>query len=708
MRSSGGAGGGSRPGSSRGARDGGSEPGPAGAPGTRAAAASRAADLRRAIWEHRKRYYVDAEPVISDSEYDALERELLRIEDAWPDLVTSDSPTRRVGAEVSGDLPTVRHAFPMLSLENVASGEELEEWHGRLQRVLGRDDVPLVAELKIDGVSISLLYEEGRLVRAVSRGDGVVGEDVTPSVRTIRSIPLRLLQPFPLLEARGEVYYPLAAFAAMNRRREDAGEPAFANPRNAAAGSIRLLDPALASARPLQFYAWSLARVRGGEAPGSHLDGLALMAAAGLRTNPTARACSDLGEVEAYYAEWLARRDELDYEVDGCVVKVDSLALQDEAGATARAPRWSCAFKFPARQATTTVREIVVQVGRTGALTPVAVLEPVVLAGSTISRCTLHNEEEVRRKDVRVGDRVLIEKGGDVIPKVVKVIPEFRPPDARPFVPPENCPVCGSTVARPEGEAIRRCVNVSCPARLKESILHFACRTAMDIEGLGEALVDQLIEKGMVRDIADLYGLEAPAIAALERMGRRSAENLLAGIARSRDVPFERVIFALGIRFVGERTAQVLAEAFPSMERLAAATVEQLTAVHEVGERVAGAIREFFQQPENGALLERLAAAGVTMRGAGPARRARGPFSGLSVVVTGTIEGYTREAIKDILRAQGARVAESVSKKTDALIHGANPGSKLQKARSLGIRTIDAAEFRNLVGNGGRPREPGT
>lgn len=688
-------GGGTR--SQRPAPQGGRAEGGADVPRTREAAADRVAALRGKIWHHRKRYYVDADPLVSDAEYDALERELNRIEKAYPELVTPDSPTRRVGAEVSGELPTVPHLMPMLSLDNVSSIDELREWYGRLQRVLGREEVALGAELKIDGVSVSLIYERGRLARAVSRGDGMIGEEVTANIRTIRSIPLRLLEEIPLLEARGEVYYPLAAFAEMNRRREEAGEAVFANPRNAAAGTIRLLDPRQASTRPLDFYAWALARVEGVERPASHSAAIRWMAALGLRTNPAARLCRDLDEVEVFYQEWHRRRDELDYEVDGCVIKVDPLALQDDAGMTARAPRWACAYKFPARQATTTVNDIVVQVGRTGALTPVAMLEPVLLAGSTISRCTLHNEEEVRRKDVRVGDRVLIEKGGDVIPKVVKVIEDARPAGARPFVMPERCPVCASDVVRPEGEAIRRCVNVSCAARIKESIRHFAGRAAMDIEGLGEALVDQLIAREMVREIADLYALRVDQLAGLERMGKKSAENLLKQIVRSRSVPLERVIFALGVRFVGERTAQLLSEAFPSMERLASASSVDLTGVHEVGERVAGAIREFFDRPENRRLIDRLGAAGVTMRAAPSARRREGPFTGMTIVVTGTIEGYTRDAIRDILKTQGARVTESVSKKTDAVIHGADPGSKLDRAKSLGVRVIDAAEFRSLV-----------
>jgi DNA ligase (NAD+) len=697
------------PGSPAGGARGVSGPPGAGAAGARARRAggatasprearARAEALRRQIWYHRKRYYVDSDPVISDAEYDALEKELLEIETRHPGLVTPDSPTRRVGAEVSGELPTVRHAVPMLSLDNVGSAGELDEWHARLLRVLGREEAPLVAELKIDGVSVSLIYEDGALARAVTRGDGETGEDVTSNIRTIPAVPLRLLEPLRFLEARGEVFYPLKSFAEMNRRREDAGEPPFANPRNAAAGTVRLLDPRLTASRPLDLFVWGLVRLDGRPLPPTHSEGLELLRSLGLRVNPEVRRCRDLEEVRRFAEEWQERRDTLDYEVDGCVVKVDPIELQRLAGSTARAPRWACAYKFPARQATTTVREIVVQVGRTGALTPVAILEPVRLAGSTISRCTLHNEEEVRRKDVRVGDRVLIEKGGDVIPKIVKVIPEARPEGAAPFVMPTRCPSCGSAVVRPEGEAIGRCLNASCPARLKESIRHFARREAMDIEGLGDALVDQLIARGMVRELAGIYDLKAGPLADLERMGEKSAENLMAQIDRSREAPLERVIYALGIRFVGERTAQLLAEAFPSMTALLAASEEDLMRVPEVGERVAASIRQFFEQPENRRLVERLKAAGVAM--AAPGRRAaarRGPFTGKTCVITGTVEGYPREAIKRMLLEQGARVSEAVSKKTDLLICGADPGSKLDKAIRLGVKVMDAEQFRLLA-----------
>jgi len=667
-------------------------------------ALARAEELRGTLWKHRKRYYVDDEPLIADGEYDALERELAELETRFPGLVTPDSPTQRVGAALQGDLPTVRHALPMLSLDNVNDREGLQDWHARLVRLLERDDLPLAAELKIDGVSVSLIYEHGLLARAVTRGDGLQGEDVTSNVRTIRSVPLRLAESLPFLEARGEVFYPLRAFAAMNSRREKSGEAVFANPRNAAAGTIRLLDPRLTAERPLDLFVWGLARIQGRAMPLSHSEGLGLLARLGLPTNPATRRCLGLSEVEEFHGSWLERRDTLDYEVDGCVVKIDPIDLQEQAGATARAPRWACAYKFPPRQATTTVAGIEVQVGRTGALTPVAILEPVRLAGSTIARCTLHNEEEVRRKDVRVGDRVLIEKGGDVIPKVVKVLVDARPPGTVPFRMPDRCPACGSEVERPQGEAITRCLNVSCPARLKESILHFARREAMDIEGLGEALVDQLIGGGHLHRLPDIYRLEADVLGGLERMGAKSAANLLAAIERSKSVPLHRVIFALGIRFVGERTAQHLAEAYPDVGLLVDASREDLTRVREVGERVAEEIRQFFDRPENRRLVEKLGKAGVTMKGAPPRPASRGPFTGKTCVITGTIEGHPREEIKRELMRQGARVSGSLSRKTDYLVCGHDPGSKVDKARSLGVEILEAAEFLRLL-HGQAPME---
>ena len=671
-------------------------------PRTRDAAARRAEELRRQIWRHRKRYYADNDPEISDAEYDLLEKELAGIEAAYADLVTADSPTQRVGAEVQGDLPTVRHAVAMLSLDNATSPGELREWHARLLRVLGRDDVPLTAELKIDGVSVSLIYENGSLVRGVTRGDGVLGEEVTVSIRTIPSVPLRLLRPVPFLEVRGEVYYPVAAFREMNRRREEAGESPFANPRNAAAGTIRLLDPKLAARRPLDLLVWNLTRLSGERMPAAHSGCLDFLRGLGFRVNPTTP-CRTLEDVEACCREWQEKRETLPFEVDGCVIKVDPIALQDTAGSTARAPRWAVAFKFPARQATTTVKGIEINVTRSGALAPVAILEPVSIGGATISRSTLHNEDEMERKDVRVGDRVLIERGGDVIPRIVKVILEARPATAEKFAMPRACPVCGAAAPRAEGEVYGRCANVSCPARLKESIRHLAQRQAMNIEGLGEALVGQLVDRGLVQEVAGIYHLKEPDLAGLERMGKKSADNLVREIEKSKSTPFERVLYALGIRFVGERTAALLAEAFPDIEALRGAPKEALMAVFEVGPKVADAIRQFFDQPQNAQLVEKLAAAGVNLRAGNRPATIAGPFTGKTCVITGMIDGWPRDGIRRLLRRQGARLSESVSKKTDILIAGAGAGTKLDKARSLGVRVVEAEEFLKLAGDAKEP-----
>jgi DNA ligase (NAD+) len=673
-------------------------------PRLRAEAAARALELRRRIWHHRKRYYVENNPEISDGEYDLLERDLIEIETAWPDLIVADSPTQRVGPEVVGDLPTVRHALPMLSLDNASSLEDLAEWHAKLLRLLGKNEVPLAAELKIDGVSVSLIYENGSLARAVTRGDGLLGEEVTANVRTIPSVPLRLMNPVPFLEARGEVYYPIAAFAEMNRRREAAGEAPFANPRNAAAGSIRLLDPKQTAERPLDLLLWGLARLEGAPMPARHSECLDLLRDLGLRVNATRR-CATLSDVESYFKEWRERRDTLPFEADGCVVKVDEIRFQEMAGTTSRAPRWAVAWKFPARQATTTITNIEINVTRTGALTPVAVLEPVDIGGATISRCTLHNEVELERKDVRIGDRVLVERGGDVIPKIVKVILEARPPGAEMFKMPRTCPVCGAAAPRPEGEVFARCVNASCPARLKESILHFVKREAMNIEGLGEALVNQLVDKGLVKEIGDVYRLDAPVLAGLDRMGKKSAANLVREIDHSKSASLERVIHALGIRFVGERTAGLLAEAFPDMDALMQAAREELMKVFEVGPKVADAIRQFFDQPQNRSLIETLRNNGVNLKSAERPEQVEGPFTGKTVVVTGTFEGLSRETIRKMLLGQGARLSVAVSKKTDVLVCGRDAGSKLDKARALGVRVMEAEEFLGLAestGAGGR------
>jgi DNA ligase (NAD+) len=672
----------------------------------------RAETLRGEILHHRKRYFVDDDPEIADAEYDALESELAALEEAWPELVTPDSPTQRVGAEPSEDLPTVEHRRPMLSLDNSYDEGEVAEWDRRLKRVLDlAEDEALsyVVELKVDGLSLSVLYEEGLLVRAVTRGDGRRGEAVTPNARTIRSLPLRLLEPVARLEARGEVFFPLSEFERTNREREEEGEPPFANPRNAAAGALRQLDPAVTARRRLDLFLWNLEEEEGRE-PASHWEGLERLRGLGLRANPTARRVEGVAAVLDYCAQWRERRGELEYDIDGVVVKLDDRELQRRAGSTSKAPRWAVAVKFPAQQATTRVRDIVVQVGRTGALTPVAELEPVSLAGSTVSRATLHNEEEVRRKDVRVGDTVLVEKGGDVIPKVVKVVASRRCRGARRWVMPAACPVCSTPVWRPEGEVLARCPNPSCPAQFRESLRHFSRRTAMDIEGLGTALVDQLVGKGLVRDLSGLYRLDRETLAGLERMGEKSAENLLAQLEASRARPLSRLLFGLGIRMVGERAAAVLAREFGTLDALAETARSEegrarLEEIHEIGPKIAEAVARWFSEERNRELVERLREAGLSFEepreelAAVPSGAA---LAGMRVVLTGTLPGLTRQEARRLVEAAGGTVAGSVSGKTDLVVAGADPGSKLRKARELGVEVVDEAGLRRLLEGPGR------
>jgi DNA ligase (NAD+) len=657
-------------------------------------AKARVEELRREIVRHEKKYYVDNDPQISDGEFDALVRELKELEARFPALVTPESPTQRVGEKPAEGFASVTHRTPMLSIDNVYDEEELREFEERVRKLLPGETVEYVTELKIDGLGISILYRNGRYARAVTRGDGVRGDDVTFNVKTLRSLPL-VIPERREAEVRGEVYLPFESFRALNREREEAGEALFANPRNAAAGSIRLLDPRLVASRNLSVFLYYLF-LDGREEP-TQWGALQTMKRLGLKTNPHSRLCRTLDEVLAYYREWTDRRDSLDYDADGIVIKVNAAAQREALGFTAKSPRWAVSFKFPARQATTRVNDIVIQVGRTGALTPVAVLEPVKLSGTTISRSTLHNEEELRRKDVRVGDTVLIERSGDVIPSVVSVMKERRTGKEKPFAWPSKCPACGSAVFRPEDEVISRCVNPSCPAKVRESILHFAARRAMDIDGLGEALVDQLLAAGLVRSIPDLYDLTLERLVELERMGTKSSENLLAQIAQSKGRDLARLVFALGIRHVGERLAQILAGRFRSLDALAGAAEEELVGVEDVGPKVAESIRFFFAQPENRELVRRLKAAGLNMK-ARDGGGGRKPLEGQVFVITGTLSGFSREEAQERLEALGAQVGSSVTKKTTCLIAGESPGSKLDRARELGIRVIAEAEFRKLVG----------
>ena len=659
--------------------------------------ARRAEELRAEIIRHERLYYVDARPEITDAEFDRLMSELASIESLHPDLATADSPTRRVGGEPAQGFATVEHATPMLSLENASSWEEAEAWRARVARVLGEEPSGYVAELKIDGLSISLRYEDGVLVRAATRGDGFRGEDVTDNVRTIRSIPLRIPESSPL-EARGEVFYPRSAFRKLNAEREAAGEPMFANARNTAAGTIRLLDSRVTAKRGLAAWMYSIAESR--KLPATQAETLERLRALGLPTHPHWRRCATFEEVRSAVDRWESERADLDFETDGVVVKVDDRGLQAELGSTSKSPRWALAFKYRAEEATTVVRGISVQVGRTGTLTPVAHFDPIVLAGTTVKRATLHNYEDLARKDVRVGDTVVVEKGGDVIPKVVRVVPEMRPPDSVPFAMPALCPVCGDPVVREEGEVATRCVNPGCPAMVREALRHFCSRRAMRIEGLGEKLVDQLVREGLLSDVASIYALAADHLSRLERWGERSAANLLGEIERSKENDLSRLLFALGIRHVGEKAAATLARRFGSLDALIEAGEEELQGVDEVGPNTAAAIRAWFSHPRHRELVEKLRSRGVNFLSRQSRPAAEGPLAGKTVVITGTLPDVTREEAAQRLEAAGAKIAGSVSKKTAYVLAGEAAGSKLEKAKALGVPTVTWGEMLEILEGG--------
>jgi len=659
----------------------------------------RIEELREEIRKHDYHYYVLNQPLISDAEYDRLFRELQELEEKYPQFVTPDSPTQRVGAPPAEEFRPVRHAIPMLSLQNCFSEEEFLEWDRRVRRLLGGERPVYICEPKLDGLSVELVYENGVFTVGSTRGDGYVGEDVTRNLRTIRQIPLRLLplngEVPRLLEVRGEVYMEKEDFKRLNREREEKGEPPFANPRNAAAGSLRQLDPNITARRPLKAFFYALGRAEGITIR-SQEELLTTLSKLGLPVNPLWRRCESPEEAIAFYHELLERRDELPYEADGVVVKVNDFSQREVLGEVSRAPRWAIAFKFPAEEATTRVLDIVVQVGRTGALTPVAILEPVEVSGVTVSRATLHNEDEVKRKDVRIGDWVVVRRAGEVIPEVVKSIPERRTGKEREFRMPDRCPVCGGPVVRPPGEVIHRCENLSCPARIKEAIRHFASRRAADIEGLGEKLVDQLVEKGLVKRISDLYHLRKEQLAALERMGEKSAQNLLDQLERSKGMSLARFIYALGIRYVGEHIAEVLAERFGSIDELARASYEELVGIPEIGPRIAQSIVDFFASEDNRRLIEELKAVGIDPRAERP--KEKGPLAGKTFVFTGRLSDMTREEAKRLVESLGGKVASSVSRKVDYVVVGEDPGSKLDRARALGITTLSEEEFKELVG----------
>jgi DNA ligase (NAD+) len=669
---------------------------------TVADAAQRISELREAIHRHDYLYYVEARPEVSDAEYDALVRELRELEARFPDLVTPDSPTQRVAGTPTAAFKPVQHRVAMLSLDNAVRPGDLRDFEARISRALPGVRFAYVCEPKIDGLGIALLYEHGRFVRGATRGDGRVGEDVTANLRTIRSLPVVLRGPLAraaALEVRGEVYLPRAEFETLNRTLEEAGDPTFANPRNAAAGAVRQKDPAITARRPLDVFLYHLSWADGVkfETHGATIEALR---AAGFKVNPRTERCASIDEAIAYCERLERDRDGLGYDADGVVVKVDALEHQRRLGSTAHHPRWAIAFKFAARQATTVVKSISVQIGKTGALTPVAELEPVELAGVVIRNVSLHNEDEVHRKDVRVGDTVLIERAGDVIPYVVQVVAAKRPPDAVPYRFPDRCPACEGVAFRPPGEAYWRCMNTACPAQLKERLRHFGSRRAMDIEGLGDAAIEQLVDRGLVRDFADLYDREkltAERLAELDRLAEKSAQNLIAAIDGSKTRGLGRLLNALGIRMVGERVAHLLAVRFRAIDRLTRASAAELAAIHGIGPQIAAAVRTFFDDQTNRAVVERLARLGVVTADPDADVERPRPLDGKTFVLTGTLHGMTRDEAREAIERLGGRVTSSVSKKTDYVVAGEAPGSKADDARRLGVTILEEPAFVALV-----------
>ncbi len=660
----------------------------------------KAAELRQALHRHNYLYYVLDEPEVSDAEYDRLMRDLMALEAAHPELVAPESPTQRVGAPPLEKFETVAHTIPMLSLQNAFDEEEVLAFDQRVRRFLKTDEEILyTAEPKMDGVAVELVYENGLLRQASTRGDGYTGELITLNIKTVKTVPLALLDtalvPVPSrLEVRGEVFIPLAAFRQLNKERLEQGEPAFANPRNAAAGSLRQLDSQITARRPLDIFCYGVGTVTGLEFT-SHWKILEALKALGFRVNPHIKPQVDIEEILIYYQDLLDRRHEFPYEMDGMVIKVDDLALQKKLGEKSRSPRWALAYKFPATQETTRVLEIDVQVGRTGALTPVALLEPVSVGGVTVSRATLHNEDEIKRKDIRAGDTVLVQRAGDVIPEIVKTITAKRTGAERVFHMPAQCPVCGSEVLRLQGEAVSRCVNANCPAQVKERIKHFASKGAFDIDGLGDKLVSQLVDKGLLKSYADLFFLDKETVAGLERMAEKSAQNLMDAIQRSKQISLGRFFYALGIRHVGEHIAHVLARRFKTLRTLMSATAEALMATEEIGPQVSQSVRAFLENPENQRNIEQMLKAGVVLT---VERRVEDQdLAGMTFVLTGALESMTRPEARVRIETLGGKVTTSVSPKTTCVVVGRDPGSKLDKARQLGLKILSEGQFIEMV-----------
>lgn len=645
--------------------------------------------LRKLIHHHDYLYYVLDKPEMSDHEYDKLFRELKELEKKNPSLITSDSPTQRVGGAPLKSFKTYNHKTPLLSLDNAMDIQELEEFDERVRKGLDKDKIEYVCELKMDGLAVSLHYKKGNFIVGATRGDGSRGEDITQNLKTVRSIPLALTEAVDI-EVRGEVYLPYNEFVKFNEARQESGESLFANPRNAAAGSLRQLDSKVTASRPLDIFLYY------GEAKArSHFETLKHLSKLGFKTNPNSKLCRGIEEVKKYIKEWDKKREKLDYEIDGIVVKVNDLADHKKLGATGHHPRWAIAFKYPPMQSETIIEDIQVQVGRTGAITPVAHLKPVHLAGVIVKRATLHNEDEIKRKGVKIKDHVKVQRAGEVIPEVVEVVKEKRTGKEKEFHMPKACPVCDSKIVRPEGEAVARCVNAACPAQVKGRIILFTTRGAMDIEGVGPALIDQLVEKKYIKDAADLYSLKNEDLKKLERMADKSAQNAIDSIKNSKDRPFERLIYALGIRLVGSRGAMILAQNFPLIDKLMKATQEQLSNIHEIGPKVANSVVEFFKQKENHHLIEKLRKAGVRLES--KVTKGPKPLIGKTFVFTGSMSKYPRPDAEQIVRDLGGIASSSVSKNTDYVVVGEEPGSKYDKAKKLGVKTISEKEFLKLL-----------
>ena len=657
-------------------------------------------DLREQINYHNYLYYILDSPEISDAEYDRLFDELVELEKKYPELVTSDSPTQRVGATPLEEFRTVRHSLPMLSLNKATSEEEFLDFHRRVLELSGVDErkIKYTVEPKFDGLAVEVVYLKGSFTIGSTRGDGVVGEDVTLNLKTIKTIPLLLLGKTPpdLLEVRGEVIINKDDFERLNKQREKNGEQLFANPRNAAAGSVRQLDPKITSARPLNMFVYGIGRVEGKKLS-NHWDTIHYLKEMGFKLSQYVELCHNVEQVKIYYDKLLSKRNDLPYEIDGMVIKINEFELQEKLGELSRSPRWAVAWKFPPQQETTKIRDIIVSVGRTGALTPVAMLEPVHVGGVEVSRATLHNEDEVKKKDIRIGDTVIIQRAGDVIPEVVMVVESKRTGKEKKFIMPDKCPVCGSKVERPEGEAIHRCTGIACPAQIKENMAHFVSKGAMDMDGLGYKFLEQMIDKKIIQDQADLYFLKKEDIMKMDRMGDKLAENLLKAIDKSRNPSLINLIFALGIRNVGYHIAGVLAKNFRSIDNLAKQSKEDLTKVYEIGPILAESIYNFFHNPKNLKILEKLQKGGMKF----PAEKVlikETPFSGKTFVLTGGLDSFTREEATKIIEEMGGRVSSSVSKKTDFVVVGKEPGSKYDNALKLGVKTINEEEFKKIIG----------